>query len=94
MRDWFYELLLVWNYRSRSFWLFIIGIFGFLFIPSLIDSYLSGINLSGHMKGLEDALKHKAEHRVDRRALIFLVTSWVAAFKCYRIDKKKFLGRF
>lgn len=94
MRDWFYGVLLVWNYRSRSLWFFLIGAIGFLTIPSLVDWYLSGVSFPGHMQALEAVFKDKAGHRVDRRALFFLVTCWLAAIKFYRTDRKKFLGRF
>lgn len=94
MPNWIIEILMVWEYRSRSYWLLVIGLLGATFIPMIIDWHLSGIEFSGHFKALEEVFKAKAEHRVDKRSLIFLISTWYLAIKLYLKDRKKMMKRY
>ncbi len=94
IRDWFYDLLEVINFSSRSAWMFIIGMVGFMGMILLGEQIVTNLELSGTVKPLEDGIKERLFRHYDKAALVILISSWVAAYKFYRKDKKRLFGDY
>lgn len=92
MPNWLIDILMVWNYRSRSYWLFLLGIIGYFLLPLTIDYYWSRVELQGAFAGMEEVFSSAQHTKYDKRGLIMLIGCWVSAYRLYRKDRKKLLG--
>ncbi len=92
MPYWLEEILIVWNYRSRSYWLILIGIAAYFSIPLFIDWYWSTVELKGQFAGLEDLFASAQNAKYDKRGLFFMLGCWITASKFYFKDRKKLMG--
>lgn len=92
MPNWLLEVLMVWNYRSRSYWLFLLGLAGLLLVPLLIDFYWSRVELQGMFAGMEDVFASAQHSKFDKRGFIIMVGCWITAYRLYKKDRKKLLG--
>jgi hypothetical protein len=94
MPNWLLEILLVWNYRARSLYLLTLGFIAIWLVPTLIDWYWAGTKLDGIFSGFESIFAEAQHSRFDKRGIALAVGCWIAAYKAFKKDKKKVLGRF
>lgn len=92
MPNWIIDVVLVWNYRSRSLWLLTLGFTAVWLIPSFIDWYWSSIELQGIFTGFESFFAEAQNGKFDKRGLYVAVGCWIAAYKSFSKDRKKLMG--
>lgn len=89
MPTWLLEVLLVWAYKPRSFYLILIGISAWIFVPLLAQWYWTGVELQGQFKLLEHSFGEKYIHKADKVGFIIMVGCFVSAYKAFKKDRKK-----
>lgn len=94
MPSWLLEILIVWNYRTRSLWLLILGFTAVWLIPAFIDWYWSTVELQGIFSGFENIFAEAQHGKFDKRGLIIAFGCWVAAYRAFKKDKKKLMKHF
>ncbi len=90
MKDYFTEILYVIALSKRTQVALILGVVFFLGISIVGEFYVSRINFSGSVAGLEQTVIPKLIKRFDKAALIALISFWALAFKFYHRDKRRF----
>ena len=88
MPTWMEEVLLVWAYRPRSFYLILIGISACVFVPLIAEWYWSGVHLQGQFKALEQAFGEKYIHKANKAGFVIMTGCFVSAYKVYKKDRK------
>lgn len=94
MPNWLLEILIVWNYRTRSLWLLVLGFTAVWLIPAFIDWYWSTVELQGIFSGFENIFAEAQDGKFDKRGLIIAFGCWVAAYRAFKRDKKKLMKHF
>lgn len=92
MKEYFIEILIVIAYSGRTQAAILLGLIGYISISLVGDYYLSNFQLSGQMVSLSEIVRDKFAHRYDKAAWGVFISFMFLAFKCYRKDRKKFLG--
>lgn len=91
MPNFIVEVLLVWNYRSRSLWLITFGFISIWLIPAFIDWYWTKVELDGIFAGFENLFAEAQHGKYDKRGFYLAVVCWVAAYKTFKKDRKKLM---
>lgn len=94
MPNWLLEILMVWNYRSRSLWLIILGLTASFLLPLVMDWYWSGVELHGQLESLKPILSENFIHRAHKVGFWIMIGCFISAFKAYRTDRKRMLKHF
>jgi len=89
MKEWFEELIVVFAYSTRTQVMVFAGILFSLGLLLWGDHLIAKVELSQTMKPMEEMIKQKLYHHYDKAALVVLISSWVAAYKLYKKDKKR-----
>lgn len=90
MKEYFAEVLYVIALSKRTQAALILGVLVSLGISVFGELYVSSVQLSGSLAGMEHAVTTKLMKRVDKAALFALISFWVLAFKFYQRDKRRF----
>ena len=84
------EVLYILAYSTRTQVALILGVVLFTGIHLYGNYYVSTVEFTGVLSGLNDALTAKIARRYDKVALGALISSWWLAYRFYQRDKARF----
>ena len=91
MVAWLDEIILVFSLSKKTKAAIVLGIVFFIGI-NLAGLYLvKNIEINGGMQIFRESIVERLAHKYDKVAFGVLFSSWLLAFRCYQIDKKRFL---
>lgn len=89
MPNWVIKFLYVFSLSKKTHWAFTFGVVIYFGVLVLGNYAVNGLELTGHLKPLEDVIRDKLLYRYDKFALVALISFLVLAVKNFIKDWKR-----
>ena len=91
VRAWLEEFLVVLSHSPRTQVALVLGVVFFVGVNLIGAKLLAGLDTTGVLGPMIEAVQEKLQHRYDRLAWFTLGSFWLGAWRLYVKDKRRLL---